>query len=339
MKIGVVAIGRNEGERLQRCLKSVVAQDRTVVYVDSGSMDASVAFAHGLGVCVVELDTSVGFTAARARNAGWRRLIELCPDCEAVLFVDGDCEVREGFLIEAAKYLAEHPQCAVVSGRRRERYPEKTLFNRLVDLEWNTLIGEALVCHGDALIRIAALDRVGGFDNTMIAGEEPEMSVRLRQAGWTLQRIDREMTWHDADMHRLGQWWKRQVRAGHAYAEGFAKHGRSPQQHNARQVRSILFCGIVLPLFGVLGLVGGQVLALLLLLPGLGVLVYLYLFLKIARYRVSVHGDRMRYALLYACFVLLGKFANARGCLLYYFNRRRRRGSVLIEYKGAGDVA
>jgi len=42
-KIGVVVIGRNEGERLKRCLQSVRGRAACVVYVDSGSTDDSLA--------------------------------------------------------------------------------------------------------------------------------------------------------------------------------------------------------------------------------------------------------------------------------------------------------
>jgi glycosyltransferase involved in cell wall biosynthesis len=43
--VAVVAIGRNEGDRLKACLRSVVDVAALVVYVDSGSTDDSVAFA------------------------------------------------------------------------------------------------------------------------------------------------------------------------------------------------------------------------------------------------------------------------------------------------------
>ena len=65
-EIGVVAIGRNEGMRLRRCLESVVRRAAVVVYVDSGSQDDSVAFAKSLGVATVVLDLAIPFTAARA---------------------------------------------------------------------------------------------------------------------------------------------------------------------------------------------------------------------------------------------------------------------------------
>src|SRR5947209_19431049 len=92
-KVGVVAVGRNEGERLRRCLASLQGQSAALVYVDSGSTDGSVAVARSFGASVVELDTSVPFTAARARNAGFDRLMAEHPDLAYVQFVDGDCEV------------------------------------------------------------------------------------------------------------------------------------------------------------------------------------------------------------------------------------------------------
>src|SRR5687768_17706012 len=93
--VGVIAIGRNEGERLRRCLASVVGKGcAAVVYVDSNSSDGSVAMARGMGVEVVELDMSLPFSAARARNAGFERLVQAAPHVEFVQFVDGDCEVQ-----------------------------------------------------------------------------------------------------------------------------------------------------------------------------------------------------------------------------------------------------
>jgi glycosyltransferase involved in cell wall biosynthesis len=73
-KVGIVAIGRNEGERLRKCLQSVIECAALVVYVDSGSTDNSVAMARGIGSDVIELDMRVPFTAARARNIGFEQM-------------------------------------------------------------------------------------------------------------------------------------------------------------------------------------------------------------------------------------------------------------------------
>jgi GT2 family glycosyltransferase len=228
---GVVAIGRNEGERLKRCLHSALQATSHVVYVDSGSQDGSAAFARSVGVEVVELDMSIPFTAARARNAGFRRIKEQFPTLDFVQFVDGDCEFTSGWLEHAARYLRATPNAAVACGRLRERHPERSIYNRLCDAEWNTPVGRAQACGGIAMVRAHAFDQVHGFREDLIAGEEPELCLRLRREGWEIWRLEAEMAWHDAAMTRFSQWWRRSERAGHAFAEGAALHGKSPQRH------------------------------------------------------------------------------------------------------------
>jgi GT2 family glycosyltransferase len=320
---GAVVIGRNEGERLRVCLQSVVRSAARVVYVDSGSTDGSEALARSLGVEVVPLDLSIPFTAARARNAGYRRLMEIAPDLTLVQFVDGDCEVVAGWTDAAVARLAERPELAVVCGRRRERHPEASIYNQLCDIEWNTPVGEAVMCGGDAMMRLPALQAVGGFDPNLIAGEEPELCVRLAAQGYRIERIDAEMTLHDAAMTRFGQWWRRNVRAGHAYAEGAALHG---QPMDRRGVRSIVFWAGVVPAVALAGAVptGG---ASLLLLGG-------HLVQAARIYRgVRRDGWPARTAAPAAAFMVLGKFPGLQGIAKYRWSRARGRRSALIEYK------
>ncbi len=331
--IGAVAIGRNEGERLRRCLESLIGPTAPVVYVDSGSSDGSVALARTLGAEVVELDLLIPFTAARARNAGLARLVALQPALELVQFVDGDCEVNAGWLERAAAEFERQPMAAVVCGRRRERHPDASVYNRLCDLEWDTPVGEARACGGDALMRVAAVRAVGGYNDAMIAGEEPELCVRLRLAGWSIQRIDAEMTLHDAGLTRFGQWWKRALRAGHAYAEGAWLHGRGAMRHNRAAVQSALLWGLLVPL-AALGLAW--------LTFGLSLLAWFGLA-ALQGARVSAQqrrrGRSNRDAALYATFVQLGKFAQVCGILLFAWRRLARRPARLIEYKGVSSGA
>ena len=246
-KIGLVVIGRNEGDRLRKCLQSAQGTVNQIVYVDSGSTDGSQAMTQSLGVQVVELDLSIPFTAARARNAGFDYLLQINPNLEYVQFVDGDCEIVAGWLESAYHKLQSNPKIAVVCGRRRERFPNQSIYNHLCDLEWDTPVGEAKACGGDAMMRVTALKEVGGFNPTLIAGEEPELCVRLRQQGWKVFRIDAEMTLHDAQMTIFSQWWKRSLRAGHAYAEGAWLHGKPPERHWVKESLSIWFWGFIVP--------------------------------------------------------------------------------------------
>jgi GT2 family glycosyltransferase len=327
-KIGIVAIGRNEGERLKSCLRSALGASRSVVYVDSNSSDGSVAMAREMGAAIVELDLSIPFTAARARNEGFAKLLSIDPQCAFVQFVDGDCEIVPGWLDRAAAELSSDEKLAVVCGRRRERFPDRSIYNKLCDIEWNTPVGDTKCCGGDAMMRVPAVKQVNGFDATVIAGEEPELCVRLRAQGWKIRRIDAEMTLHDAAMTRFGQWWKRMVRGGHAYAQGAAMHGAPPERHWIRERRRILFWGLLLPLLIVLLAWPTRGLSLL-LLGGYGVL-----YARVAKWARSQQLSDAD-ARLYARHVVLGKFAEAQGLITFCQSKLIGRRTKLIEYKTA----
>ena len=330
--LGVVAIGRNEGDRLKRCLRSLVSQVDRVVYVDSNSTDDSVEFAESIGVEVITLDLSVPFTAARARNAGYERLLEESPDLEFVMFLDGDCEVVDSWFHTGVHHLREKPKLGVVYGRRDERYPDASVYNRLCDMEWNPEPGEVPACGGDSLFRVAAFEEAGRFDPTFIAGEEPELSVRVRECGWTLEHLDVAMTIHDAAMTRFKQWWRRSERAGHAYAEGAARHGRSEFRHNVRPVRRIIFWGLLVPPTTLTAAAGAALWPPLAFVAVGCLLAYGLLGYRVFRWRRS-RGDAASHAITYAAFTVLGKLPEAKGLLSYRWNRVKGTRRRLIEYK------
>lgn len=335
MRTGVVAIGRNEGERLKRCLRSV-PDGCPVVYVDSGSTDGSVAFAEGLGMRVERLSTERGFTAARARNAGWRRLLAEHPDLAFIQFVDGDCELDSQWIARGVEALDAEPDLCVVFGRVRERFPQASLYNALCDDEWNVPVGLTDSCGGIALFRVPAIVAVNGFSEDLIAGEEPDLCLRLRREGWRVRRIVDEMTLHDADIHRVGQWWRRIRRSGHAYAEHVVRHGVHAIPNWRRQRDSIIVWGGVIPALVILLAMAGGIarsaplalfmLALLALYPA-----------QIARIALVKHrqGAAPRFALVYGCATMLGKLAQFGGLARYHVNRWRGGPHRLIEYKGS----
>lgn len=239
--LGLVAIGKDEGERLKACLRSAPG-GVPIVYVDSGSQDGSVAFAISIGARVVELDKEQPFTAARARNEGFRELFSLFPQLEFVQFVDGDCELEAGWLIAGERFLSAQGEYAVACGRRRERFPNASFYNRMCDEEWDTPIGDAPACGGDALYRVSAFAAAGGFDPLLIAGEEPELCARLRKNGWRIRRLDDPMTIHDANITRTSQWWMRSVRCGFGYAQVWWKtRSEGGASIYGRQIASALF--------------------------------------------------------------------------------------------------
>jgi glycosyltransferase involved in cell wall biosynthesis len=320
--VGVVAIGRNEGERLVGCLASI-PPGLPIAYVDSGSTDGSVAAARKAGAQVFSLDMATPFSAARARDEGWRGLMAAHPDLEYIQFVDGDCTIEPGWIAIATTFLASRPQAGVVFGRRRERHPEASLYNALCDREWDVTEGEKEACGGDSLMRVAAYRASGGFDPEMTAHEEPELSARIRSCGYRIYCIAAPMTVHDAAIYRFRQWWRRNVRAGYGYAQAFARHPRIMRNPAYTLVRSALAWGLAGPLIVLvsLGFMGPKGTLLLLAYP-------VQILRNLWRGR-----SLSRFASAASILMLVSKFAETGGMLLYVSDRMERRRRNAILYK------
>jgi GT2 family glycosyltransferase len=333
----LVVIGRNEGARLARCLSSVSSIPNRV-YVDSGSTDGSVLLARGMGVDVVELPVPPNFTAARARNAGLTRLLAHSPDLQFVQMVDGDCEVLPGWVEHGLEAIEADPGLAAVFGRLRERFPEGSIYNALCDDEWNLPIGEATAAIGITLFRVSALQQVDFYNPGIIAGEDSELSLRLRQRGWRIRRLDVEMALHDAAMFTFRQWWTRTRRSGHGYAELSFLHPEARNPNWPRSARSIvIWGGVVAP-----ALVLTLLLALLVdprwwLGVGFFLLPWPVRMFQIAR-RERRRGLTPPVARASGILLMLGKVPQFIGYLGYHRDRLLGRASRLIEHKGVETI-
>ena len=328
MDVGIVVIGRNEGERLVQCLESVLHLGLPVVYVDSGSADDSAAIARSLGANVIELDRTRPFSAARSRNEGFERLSGRDPDIRFVQFLDGDCTLLPGWIEAAVRAFSEQPKRSAVIGHLLERNADASVYNRLCAMEWRSAPGD-LRNYGDlggiSMMRGEVFRALGGFRTDVIAGEDSELGVRMGLAGHKVTKIDFPMATHDADMRSFRQWWRRAVRAGHAIGQRYSINGRSAVRDCARERNSTLFWGIGLPLI-VLATALPTHGASCLLLAG-----YPVLGVRVWRYRRSV-GDGFADAALYATFMLIAKFANAAGLVKFFVNKLARNYEI-IEYK------
>lgn len=316
---GYVVIGRNEGERLKTCLRSLPS-DAPIVYVDSGSTDGSPDWARERGIMVHELAPDLAFTAARARNSGFALLRERAPTTTFVQFIDGDCELDAAWPETARSFLESHPDVCAVFGRRRERFRERSVYNRLCDIEWDVPLGPARSFGGDVMLRAEVLVAAGGYRADLIAGEEPELCVRLRAANWQIHRLPVPMTIHDAAMTSFRQWWRRMVRSGHAYAEGAWLHGREHGHWVRETIRAVIW-GLALPSFCLIASIA--------LWPE-GLFAWLVYPLQIGRlWWRSRHPDRATLAM----FNILARFPETEGIIRFLLSQLRQHRSSLIEYK------
>jgi glycosyltransferase involved in cell wall biosynthesis len=328
-QVGLVAIGRNEGSRLEQCLRSVIGKVSAIVYVDSGSTDNSVALARSLGVTVISLDLSIPFTAARARNAGFEHLLEMFPSIEFVQFVDGDCEIIPGWLEAAVVAFREYSNVVAVCGWVKERYPERSIYNKICRVEWlSGSLGWVPSFGGNVMIRVSSLLAVGGYDSGVIAAEDDELSVRLRQQCGQILRIDQDCLWHDTDMHHFSQWWKRAMRCGYAYAQVFRLHGAAPEHKFRPEIKRIVLWGAVFP---------GVLLVLAPLTSGaafVGLLRYPLAALKVA-VQTRKRGFCWSESLLWGLSCSLSVFPGLLGVIRFWVAHWRGKPHIIIEHKGA----
>jgi cellulose synthase/poly-beta-1,6-N-acetylglucosamine synthase-like glycosyltransferase len=327
--LSVVVIGRNEGVRLERCLISVRAirdwqGGVEIIYVDSGSSDDSCPLARSLGCRVIELNSDRP-SAALGRNAGWRSAA-----APLILFLDGDTILDPEFPGRAAAALND-PHTAVICGRRREIHADASVYNRVLDLDWIGPSGFCDYCGGDALIRRDVLETVGGYDDTLIAGEEPDMCRRMRALGYKILHLDCPMTDHDLAMHHWHQYWRRAVRTGHAYAEVSGRYAGSELPLWESESRSNIKGGVFwasawllafaacvwlrspLPFVAVLALFGA-------------------LAVRTAR-KFGWKSSDSRTLFLYGVHSHLQQLPILVGQLSYWWSRKHARRKRLIEYK------
>jgi hypothetical protein len=323
-RLGFVVIGRNEAAHLPACFAALPAAGRPLVYVDSESRDDSVAIAERAGATVVRLDRARPLTAARSRNAGAARLLELDPAVTAIQFVDGDCELVAGFVDAAAHELFGDARLGGVCGRLLERHPDASPYNKMCALDWRMQGTGDGGYSGIMLVRVAAFRAVGGFLEELIAGEDPDFAFRLAQSNWTTRRIGHDMARHDAALASFGPWWRRTVRTGHSDAELAWRHRGFPGSDRQREVASTLLWGAGLPL--------AIVLAAALASPGWLAALALYplLWLRILLREGAAAGGGAD-ARLYATACVVAKFAQALGVLRFALGLARllpRRGLI-----------
>lgn len=335
-RVGVVAIGRNEGERLEACLASLAPLGVPVVYVDSASSDGSPELAEAHGADVLRLDSARPLCASRARREGAERLFDTHAGLDYVFFVDGDCTVETGWLAEAVGVLDAEDRLSAVCGRRREKHPDRSAYNLLCDHEWDTPVGPCASVGGDSAFRKTAYLEAGGFDPTVPAGEEPELCQRVRRAGWGLRRLDAEMTVHDAAITSLAPWWRRQVRTGYSGSDVEARFGLGLFDG---LIRGSFFWTLAYPLLTVAaaliaGRISGSGAAA--VVVGVALLGLVTQFVRIAS---RVAGRPWRDRLRIAGLTLLAKPAIVLGALRHRFDASRGRGARLVEYKTAPKPA
>lgn len=188
--ISFIIIGKNEGWKLTKCLKSVynaIVQNQLkaeVIYVDSNSTDDSINRASEFDKIKIYKLLEHKTNAAIARNVGAKEA-----KGNYLCFLDGDMELFSEFLKEAfdTKWRLIHP---LVGGKLKHKYYDK---------DWNPDNEKIFLFHkkpvfkpiagGAFLIQKQVWDLVNGMDNRFNVSEDPELGLRLAKKGVLMKSI------------------------------------------------------------------------------------------------------------------------------------------------------
>lgn len=201
LMLDVVMITRNQAWNVRRLIESVLAQTTQVplgdvILVDSASTDDTVQIAMEYPIRVIRLSKKQRLTAAAGRHVGMSQARS-----DVVLFLDGDMELRPGWAPEAMSLLEREPRIAAVSGEVIDQSMHSITRIRHCAPRHIHTVPYTDVPHGGgaAAYRREVLAALGSFNPFLFSDEEPELCLRLREAGYRIVRLQLPISDHYSD--------------------------------------------------------------------------------------------------------------------------------------------
>ena len=201
--LSVIIVNYNTSDFLVRCLTSVSCQsDRNieVIVVDNASQDASQDMIRKAfpWVKLIENDRNLGF--ARANN----QALKICRG-PYVYFLNPDTEVGHGAFGAMIDFMESHPEVALAGTKVlnpdgslqssiEKRYPGQKhtrgeLHGLKGDIAW--VLGASMIA------KRGVVEDLGRFDESFfLYGEEQDLCLRVRKAGWVIGYIPDAVVTH-----------------------------------------------------------------------------------------------------------------------------------------------
>ena len=229
-KVTIGICVRNCETTIKDTIQSILDQDfdcgsLRLIFVDDGSRDRTLPI---INECVSKIDLPVEVISVPWNGIGNARNLVLSksPD-KYVLWVDGDMVISKCFVKTLMNFMEKHDEAAIVKGKHNldseidmistlEVYSRAE--RRVVNFQ-STKSKFSPLGTGGALYRVDVARQVGGFDgNLKYYGEDWDIELRIRDAGWSLCVIN--VNFFDGERSGLnwgGLWKKYWIRGYYAH--------------------------------------------------------------------------------------------------------------------------
>ena len=252
--INCVILAKNEEKYIASCIESVLdgirsIPDTDIFLVDSCSSDRTVEIAKQYPINIIGLRETWMLSPAAGRYCGIRNSAG-----KYVLIIDGDMELRPGWLEKAIDYLEENPQTSAVVGEILEVY-EGFDGNGCPPVRGRSSrnkkgIQRIPYIYESSVFRRSAIDAVGNFHPFLRAEEEAEISCRFAKMGFNMVYLPIESIYHHCirrdTFRETSRRWRHELIKGIGDMASWALRHRCFAIFWRRFSTYILFIGMVL---------------------------------------------------------------------------------------------
>lgn len=200
---------RNTLRFLPVCFASVLAAaeeaDADVIVVDNGSTDGTREELDRLASARTQIIDAPGVSISALRNLG-----VMATSASVLAFVDADCELSRDHVARAYAALNSTEAAAVGAPYALPREPHwvEATWQQLHEVEKD---GPAPhVPGGNLTVRRESFEAVGGFDVSLVTGEDAEFCQRLRRAGHAVYRVTSVKVIHHGNPKSVAAFFRKQ---------------------------------------------------------------------------------------------------------------------------------
>jgi len=190
----------NNEDTIEACLRSLIRQTypiEEIIVVNDGSTDKTEQILAKMAENfspLIRVISTIHVGRSKARNLGWKNAVG-----NIFFFGEADAVYNEDYLEKAVKCLSADPAIGGVTLTGAPLKVESTFVTECIEVQneiRRKLIDEGKITPSWAWVyRREAIDAVGGFDDILSQGEDRDLFIRVKKAGYSFGLV-RGVNWY-----------------------------------------------------------------------------------------------------------------------------------------------